>query len=403
MLMAGVHMSRPEQVLNWRSIIASATFVIGALILLLGPQKLERRVYGKREWQRSLIHKMQVKAATLASWNRQEKFRDAYRQAIDSDEDSLSVSNFISSSSIETSVDEMHVEQLIVDFLRVVKDTPDEDGAWNDLAWLYAMNGETVNAIDAEQEAISIYGYDYAYYVVLGAIYEHSGNIDGTKIAYGRALTLYPRLAISPFWRSLMTRSPSLAAASEREAMMVLDTQTSDEIHRNESRARLMVAAGLDNEASDIVHSINEKIPNLSGMWELQGELFEKSGQQIEAILDYRRAAFLDPTDTLPHERLAALELKLSNPDIEDAKNQVQLVWQLSKRQHSSGSKRRAIQYRDDAGLRNGLLPGSLMSETQPSFDFAEIFEALAKAFASRGEEEKAEKLEQMIDDATSN
>lgn len=117
---------------------------------------------------------------------------------------------------------EFEVERALKSFNNVVETTPDEDGAWNDLAWLYALHGEISAAIAAEQKAISLYGNDYTYYVCLGAFFERSGRVEEAGLAYGSALRLYPRLMKSPFWHSLQSRRPELANAAIRNAFSSL-------------------------------------------------------------------------------------------------------------------------------------------------------------------------------------
>src|ERR1035441_1230607 len=119
---------------------------------------------------------------------------------------------------------------------------------------------------------------------------------------------------------------PSVAARALQSAFAELDQShwAGDDLIRSEARARLAAENGQTDIAKTLVNSINTRLPNLSGMWELQGELNEREGNRKEAILDFRRAIFLDDTDALPHTRLAQLELALS--DTRDAAREAQEI-----------------------------------------------------------------------------
>jgi tetratricopeptide (TPR) repeat protein len=337
---------------------------------------------------------------TLASWDRYAAFGAAYRRALSDTSDSFGLNDlFVSGRDVLLTQEDL--KEAIAAFMQVIQTTPEEDGAWSNLAWLYAISGDTVKAVAAEQKAISLYKYDYSYYVLLGAYFEQSGRIDDAQSAYGHALTLYPRLEYSDFWHALHGRRQDLATAAVHSALMMLDHEqpATGNIKRSEVRARLMDSNGMEHEASNIVLSLNAQLPNISGTWELQGELREKEGNSKDAELDYHRAAFLDKTDPLPHERLLILEL--NEHDMEDARIEAIEGWRLTQRLRSIGSTRRTVQYHQNSGPRNGLLPRTLLQETQPTFDYSVSFLRLSVFFRSRGQVARADEMEEMADWAT--
>ena len=252
-------------------------------------------------------------------------------------------------------------------YISLVNTTPDEDGAWSNLAWLYAITGEQTKAIETERKAISIYPYDYTYYVMLGAFLAQSGQNDEAIGAYARALILFPRMLQSHFWRALQARDANIAEKSIQSAFRAIDQPQwiGDDLNRREVRARLAMEVGQSETAKALVNSINAQLPNLSGMWELEGELAESEGNRKDAFRDYKRAIFLDNTDPFPHEHLVQLEIAES--DMKDVANETQEVIRLVQFGMSPGSVRRAIQYKRDRTFRNGQLPVTLIEETRPT------------------------------------
>lgn len=376
--------------LNRQPALIYAVIFVGLVAIGSSNREKNSLAYGTPQVEDGRV---QLCGSGVASWDRYGLFRFAYRQAIKRASDSFSVSDFVMSGS-DLQLKKEGISDAITTFLCDVKSTPEEDGAWSDLAWLYAISGDTSEAITTEQKAVVLYRFDYTYYVLLGAFLERSRRFDEALDAYGQALVLYPRLVNSAFWHALQLRRPAIADGAMHFALSALDHSqlVVDDVTRNEVRARLLAANGLLEDADNIVNSINAQLPNLSGMWELQGELHERDGRIANAILDYRRAKFLDSEDPVPHERLATLELDLSNA--ENARIEALLAWRLAQHPWSPGAARRKVQYQRDDHPRNGELPVTLLTDTQPSFRFESMFTRLSRLFASQGKEERAREME---------
>jgi len=171
----------------------------------------------------------------------------------------------------------------------------------------------------------------------------------------------------------------------------------SNRFHRDEVRARLLFAEGQTSQADTVVTSINTALPNVSGMWELQGEIHETQKKDREAALDYRRAIFLDRADPLPYERLASLALKRPD-DMDRARGDVVQAWVMLHRLETPSTERLAVAYRRQAGSPNGLLPTTLLQETQPYFNFSAKFQILADYYQSRGRLKEAEQMKGLAD-----
>lgn len=390
-------MTNRRWLLNWQAAAICALILIELVVIASGSREKSSADYGY-EW----VFRGQTQQCGLAaaSWDRYGLFRFASQQTLAEASDSFSLEDFIVSGP-DTQLRKEGVSNAITEFQCVIKITPEEDGAWSNLAWLYAMSGDTPKAIASEQKAISLYRFDYTYYVLLGGFLERSGRIDEAQTAYGNSLTLFPRLVNSEFWHALQLRRSAIADAALHSALITLDQSQLivDEVARDEVRARLLAANGFEDDANDIVSIINARLPNLSGMWELQGELNERKGRKIDAILDYRRAIFLAPLDPVPHEHLAGLEL--DSFDANTAKVDALLAWRLAQHPWSPGMVQRTVQYqRNDRSLIDEF-PITLLGETQPSFGFKSAFNRLSRFFAFRGEEAQHREMEHMVDQST--
>lgn len=368
--------------------------LVGAVAIVLTTREANSYKEGRHAADQGTIR---VNAPALEPWNRYRSFRFAHGWALKATPDLFSMNDFI----VQGSNSNLHVvntDGAIAVLLRVVMATPDEDGAWSDLACLYAIRGDTDAAIATEQKAISLYKYDYTYYALLGAFLERSGRSDEAGSAYGQALVYFPRLAASRFWHTLQSRQAALASAALQFALKQVDRRqgNDDDVNREEVRARLDLESGSLDESVNIVRSINAMLPSRSGIWELQGELNERGGNVGEAALDYRRAIFLDKIDPLPHERLAELDLLAS--DAADARLEVLEALKLARHPQSPGARRRIMQYQYKVGPRNRESTAAFIQETQPSFNFKAAFALLAHLFASQGATTQANEMKTMLD-----
>jgi Flp pilus assembly protein TadD len=391
-------MARIPDLLKWHYAAIFGAVLVGTMALSLATNEKNS---GVRPFYPGAREQPGHFTQAFNSWDRYRTYRVAYLRALRATSYSFDVSEF-AIYGVDPHLRKKDVERGISALVNVVTTTPDEDGAWSDLAWLYAVQGENAKAIAAEQKAISLYRYDYTYYVLLGVFLERSGRSDDARSAYGRALVLYPRLTTSQFWNALQSRQPVLADKSTQSAFEVLEQEHAgaDDFGPNEARARLAEENGRVKEATDIVISINTRLSNLSGMWELQGEMHEARGEPGEAILDYRRSIFLDRSDPLPRERLAELELKVS--DTTDARIELLQAWKLVQFLESPGAMRRSIQYHRNNESGDGQLPKGLIDETQPSFKFQPVFTQLAILFASQGDAAHSNEMKSISDQAES-
>ena len=385
--------SRPP---NWRSVGVCLASLIGLTGSVLHYQSLQNHSYLDVFNEQTLGGRLLPSGPIVPSWNRYGAFQRAYKQALFAGLDLFSLDDYLNYG-IDHLLSRRDANTLIASYEQLLRNTPDDDLAWSDLAWIYAISGDTDKAIAVEQKAIALYKYDYTFYVLLGVFYQRAGHLDDAQIAYSNALALYPRLASSKFWKSVSKLYPGLTDAALHAALNQLNQRDAATrgITIDQVRARLMLAEGSGKNAKEILDNIEAKISNLSGVWELQGELDEKMRDLTQADLDFHRAIFLDTADPLPHERLAELEL-LQARNADKAKGEAFAALRLAMQMQSPGSKRQAVQYQREDGSRNGLLPATLLRETETALDLSSIFDQLSVDYESNGNHAEAVKMEDL-------
>jgi tetratricopeptide (TPR) repeat protein len=385
--------------LNWQDVAICGAILVGAIVIPSATNETDAYGSGSALAMKGVYQQSEL---AIASLDRYDTFYRAYLRASRVAPVSFTLNDLVVSSPDSRSLKE-DAAQATTALLRVVTVTPEEDGAWNSLAWLYAITGDTSKALAAEEKAILIYRYDYTYYVLLGALYERSERIDDARYAYSQALILYPRLMKSPFWHSLQRRQPLLATTALQLAVTELGQPRSsandfDEVYNSEVRARLAAESGALDEARALVQSSNANLPNLSGMWELQGELREKEGDIQGALLDYRRAIFLDRTDPLPHERIAELDFRSSNA--RESSFEAEQAWRLVQHPWSPGNARRRVQYQRGHYPRDGEIWTTLATDIQPAIALNLLFTQLSGLFASQGQDDKAREMKHLAEES---
>jgi Tfp pilus assembly protein PilF len=388
----------PNRYLDWRVIpVAGALFFSWIFTLLSWRHNdISAGTTGRFEGRSSGIHR---RANDSSRFDRLGAFNKVYSYSSTQLDASITLSDFISSgTNLRLSQKGIsNASTALTDFLKF---NPDEDAAWENLAWIYALNGNDLKSDQALNQALKISHDDYSYYVLSAGLAEYRGKLDAAEDKYAHALILYPRLLTSVFWRKLQSRRPQLALhAVEQAKNMAERSSIGTELSRIEAKARLLYLDGQIQDATFLVVGLNDKVPNLSGMWELHGKIAEKQGDLNDAAIYYRRAIFLDPTDPLPWVDLASVELAESSLD--DSAEDAFQGWRLSKTLHSPSARRRAIQYQQNSGPRIGILPDSLMMETQPSIDFKSLFNGISLQYRLRNNASAAAKMAELAEQAT--
>ena len=307
---------------------------------------------------------IEILMRTIPSLDRLRAFTSAYDQTRDAAPEIESFNSFILAPR-EDLPDARRLQEEIRPLLEVARLTPDEDGAWDRLAWIYIRNDDIPDAATAEQNAISICGNDYTYHLMMGIIREKASQIELARRSYSRAVGLYPRLLYSEFWADLSRRNSILASGALADALENTDPVQGGEEQLRANHARLLFVAGEYTAALTQAERMLNELPCASGPWELKGELDEDEGESLNAILDYKRAIFLDPMDPLPRIRLAVLQH--SRFAREASGENFYLTRKLTRQWRRPGTIRRAAQYQRDGRLENATETSSLFQETRPS------------------------------------
>jgi tetratricopeptide (TPR) repeat protein len=285
-------------------------------------------------------------------------------------------------------------------FRLVVSETPSVDAAWNDLAWLYLLNNDPVQAASCTERALSISNVDYIYYITLGVIQEGTGQNRDAGESYSHAILLYPRLVGSRFWQELRLRDNDLARRSFDAALAVAraDYLRGHAPLAGEVLARLLQESN-SPEAEALVQGVVAELPTVPGAWELLGEIRWAKADQAGAQIAFRRAIFISPDDPLPRELLA--RLSLSSNDIGTAGKESYRAWRLQSAARTPHSRRAVVAYRSDAVLRNDALPPDILTDLSPPFPFSSFFREISARSADLGRDEEAARFSRLADSAT--
>jgi tetratricopeptide (TPR) repeat protein len=273
-----------------------------------------------------------------------------------------------------------------------------DDGALSNLAWLFALSDNHERALELANAAISRYQFNFTTYVLVGALEEAGERANEAKANYARAVELYPRLIESQFWRDLTERNNQLAVAalndateSERESLAAAFNPSTAM-----SLARLSYATHDNDRAQELTTQVTKILPNLSGTWELEGQLLADTNES-GAILAFRKAAFLDPYDPLPHERMALLLLRRGA--IDEAADQCLEAQKLQRNFGTPHSRRAFFQYHLRQVLRNDLTPPSLLRYLSPAFSARSCLLVVSDRYGDKGRKAESAKYLQLANE----
>jgi tetratricopeptide (TPR) repeat protein len=270
---------------------------------------------------------------------------------------------------------------------------PFDDGAWENVSRLYLFAGQKDSALDAATRALALRPSDYSHLVNLGLLREGLGMKNDAVFLYARALAIYPRLIESPFWQELTEQDE--VSAHEIIATAIRNEERSynatGDVIDSERLARLLWASGDLSRSGQILAAIVGASPGLEGAWELNGEI---SRDRNAAILCYKRAMFLDPSDPLPHARLG--DLALAAQDVSSAATEWVTAWMLYRKMRTPHSEIAKVRYRLPNDIANDAIPGTWIYYISPTFGFSSAFSEISARYEASGQIQDAKAYKQL-------
>ena len=200
------------------------------------------------------------------------------------------------------------------DYKNAISLAKDDGSFWSNLAWVETYRGEDDLAEQSFAHAIQADPNDVVSRIGAGLLYERSTSQAKAIEQYAYAIALSPRILDSHFFADLHERSPDMAEVIVKRSCGLVKTFSASPIHLA-AMAKLHAFLG----AEELAHSEYIKalglLPNLSYTWANLGILDLQRGNRSLAHTEFERALFLDGTNRLPTNMLAAIDRVDGNPD----------------------------------------------------------------------------------------
>ena len=177
----------------------------------------------------------------------------------------------------------------------------------NNLAWLYVMLGDEKHAREQIDEAILIEPYTALYHISSGLFYEKNGRLDAAYGEYSLAIAYSPTILNSEFYLQMSKRHADASSKIIEGSKSIL-SRLQNSPQRMSTLAALLYVVNNNNSVQPMLNDVLSKLPDLSYPWYYLGEIAMSEGDGREAILDYRRALFINPMNRVILARLANID-----------------------------------------------------------------------------------------------
>ncbi len=234
----------------------------------------------------------------------------------------------------------------------------------NNLAWLYVMLGDEKHAREQIDEAIRIEPYTSLYHISSGMFYEKDGRLDAAYDEYSTAIAYSPSILDSKFYSQFNKRhadkSSRIIESSKSDLSRFPNTPM-----RMAALAKLLLLENNYTSVKLILTDVLNKLPNLSYPWYSLGEIAESEGNVHEAVLDYRRALFIDPMNRAILARLANIDNTMGK-DYEGLRSAQIALMVETPSEHAMRSER---MYSIDPLSPDDIVPTGLLNNIDPQIN----------------------------------
>ena len=176
-------------------------------------------------------------------------------------------------------------------------------------AFCYAIGGD-VYAVRWVLKDVPMSDADPEVSALLGWSYEQSGLRQKAIACYAEMLLAEPVALKSDFFASIVRRDSTLSASALKEALRLASQRYADSDDPTEESkwAALLFWSGDTDEALPLLYQVRKRMPNYSRPHYYLGRLAEASGDTMVAMAEYRKAAVLGLSDSLPDIALSRLQ-----------------------------------------------------------------------------------------------
>ena len=245
-----------------------------------------------------------------------------------------------------------------------VKCLPSYGPAWHNLAWIHFLSGDTDEAFTSIQTAIHLDPNEPLFHITRGMFLEARRYDTQAEEEYARALSLRPSLGHSQFFRDVSQRSSLNTPRVIALARAMVQSESDSPLRSAKLGALLMLDGHLD-AASSLIREALTSLPTLSGAWDNLGAIEESRAHHQAALLNFRRALFLDPTSLLAEEHFAIASKRTGSS--EQASRALEKAERLTF--YSNNAVRVSRLFRRHPYTPDDLTPRGLLSYTTPLID----------------------------------
>jgi tetratricopeptide (TPR) repeat protein len=185
------------------------------------------------------------------------------------------------------------------DYERILKINPHLGAAYNNLGMLYLQQSKLSNAAEVLQRGLTMNPRMASAAALLGIVYFQQGDFSHANTVLTTAIKLNPsdmhsRLILA---KALMNLNQEEKAISELKLVVAGDA-------RNQEAWSLLGKAYLAMSVQ-AMQKVNQIDPNTALSHELSGEVMQSSGNVDGALVEYKKAIEIAPTQPGTHEHLA--------------------------------------------------------------------------------------------------
>jgi len=284
-----------------------------------------------------------------------------------------------------------HIESAIQSYKKAILISPNDEGYYHNIGWLYFFSKDQQHSIEYLRNAIALDSTQPMLHVSLGLIQERYGEKESAYQEYAYAVRLSPGIVESPFFSDLKIRMPD--QADRIVSSVILDLENKLKQDRSPllkaKLGKLYLYKKSLEPAEKFLRESAEEMPGLSRPWLNLGQIFEMQYNEDEMKRCYEIADYLDSSDSLPAIRLG---------DFYDRHNQIpQAVFYYRKGvdrwvEQSSPHTRQTLRlYKAKVVVSNDIIPEELLYYCNPTFDIAGACLKLSVFYRHNGNEKLAE------------
>jgi tetratricopeptide (TPR) repeat protein len=249
---------------------------------------------------------------------------------------------------------------------------PMDAGIHHTLGWLYTMLGDDRQAREQVNESLRLEPNTALYHLSSGLLNERKGNTNAAYAEYSEAIALSPRILDSDFFIQLKLRHPDKISDIIDRSKNVVE-QFANTPMRQAALAKLYYQVNDYTSAKSALHNALMELPTLSNAWVTQGKIDEDEGDIYKAVMDYRRALFVDSINRVAWAGLAEVYEVTDN----NQKGLHAARMAVMSEEPSEHSLRSSRMYHMNTISSDDLIPFGILDYARPRIDIDHLYKII--------------------------